>query len=88
MKAADQAVHARSDAAVFTVRLRGRVHRCALSDEALYLLSQQMAPGLDRIDAYLLLKRRVAAAAQAYMDEGASAPPALMEACHLMRRRF
>jgi hypothetical protein len=87
MKTAEQAVRSMSDATVFTIRLRGQVHRCALSDEALYLLSQQMDPRLDRIDAYLLLKRRVADAALACLENGAPSLPPLMEARHLVRRR-
>jgi hypothetical protein len=85
MKAASHDVHAHCNPTVFTVRLRGQVHRCALSDEALYLLSQKMDPRLDRIDAYLLLKRRVAIAAQACLDDGADALPSVMEARHVMR---
>ena len=85
MKTADYASQATSAPTVFTLRLQGRVHRCALSDEALYLLSQKMDPRLDRIDAYLLLKRRVAHAAQACLDDGASALPLVLEARHLLR---
>jgi hypothetical protein len=85
MKAASHDVHVYCDPTVFTVRLRGQVHRCALSDEALYLLSQKMDPRLDRIDAYLLLKRRVAIAAQACLDDGADALPPVMEARHILR---
>ena len=87
MKTAEQAVQSMGGATVFTVRLRGQVHRCALSGEALYLLSQQMDPRLDRIDAYLLLKRRVADAALACLENGALGLPPLMEARHLVRRR-
>jgi len=86
MKTAEQAVQSMGDGTVFTVRLRGKVYRCALSDDALYLLSQQMDPRLDRIDAYLLLKRRVADAALACLDGGAASLPPVMEACHLLQR--
>jgi hypothetical protein len=85
MKTAEHASQAPCSQTVFTLRLQGRIHRCALSDEALYLLSQKMDPRLDRIDAYLLLKRRVACAAQACLDDGASALPAVMEARHVIR---
>jgi hypothetical protein len=85
MKTADHASQATSAPTVFTLRLQGRVHRCALSDEALYLLSQKMDPRLDRIDAYLLLKRRVAHAAQACLDDGAAALPPVLEARHVLR---
>jgi hypothetical protein len=85
MKTADHVSQAPCDPTVFTLRLQGRVHRCAVSDEALYLLSQEMDPRLDRIDAYLQLKRRVAHAAQACLDEGAAALPAVIEARHLIR---
>jgi hypothetical protein len=85
MKTADHATQAPCDQTVFTLRLQGRVHRCALSDEALYLLSQKMDPQLDRIDAYLQLKRRVANAAQACLDDGAATLPALLEARHLIQ---
>jgi hypothetical protein len=85
MKTADHATQAHCDQTVFTLRLQGRVHRCALSDEALYLLSQKMDPRLDRIDAYLQLKRRVANAAQACLDDGAAVLPAVLEARHLIR---
>ena len=85
MKAATHDLHAHCDPTVFTVRLRGQVYRCALSDEALYLLSQKMDPRLDRIDAYLLLKRRVALAAQACFDDGADALPPVLEARHVLR---
>ena len=84
MKAADQAVQSACCPTVFTVRLGGQVHRCALSDEALYVLSQKMDPGLDRVDAYLLLKRRVAQAARACLAEYAVLPP-VMEAQHVIR---
>jgi hypothetical protein len=86
MKTADHALKPFCDPTVFTLRLHGQVHRCAVSDEALYLLSQQMDPRLDRIDAYLLLKRRVADAAQACLDDGTGVLPALMEARHVLRR--
>ncbi len=85
MKPADHALKSACEPTVFTVRLQGRVHRCALSDDALYLLSQKLDPRLDRIDAYLLLKQRVAVAAQACLDDGSDALPSLMEACHVMR---
>ena len=85
MQPADHALKSACDPTVFTVRLRGRVHRCALSDDALYLLSQKMDPRLDRIDAYLLLKQRDATAAQAWLDDGSGALPSLMEACHVLR---
>jgi hypothetical protein len=82
MKTADHEVQSTGCPTVFTVRLHGQVYRCALSDEALYLLSQKMHPGLDRVDASLMLKRRVAHAAQACLDDGAAVPP-LIEARHL-----
>ena len=85
MKAASHDVHAHCNPTVFTVRLRGQVHRCALSDEALYLLSQEMDPRLDRIDAYLLLKRRVARVALACLDDGADGLPPVLEARHVLR---
>jgi hypothetical protein len=85
MKTADHAVQAPCDQTVFSLRLQGRVHRCAVSDEALYLLSQKIDPRLDRIDAYLQLKRRVAQAAQACLDGGAAGLPAVMEARHLIQ---
>lgn len=84
MKTAEQAVRPGRHPTVFTVRLRGQVHRCALSDEALYLLSQKMDPGLDRVDAYLLLKRRVVHAVQACLEDSAAVPP-VMEAWHVIR---
>ena len=68
--------------AVFTVRVDGQVHRCALSQEALYMLSQRMDPRLDRIDAYILLKRRVARAASACLRNDATLP-AVLQACHV-----
>jgi hypothetical protein len=86
MKTADHALKASCDPTVFTLRLHGRVHRCALSDEALYLLSQQIDPRLDRIDAYLLLKRRVADAAEACLEDGAGVLPPVMEARHVLRQ--
>lgn len=82
MKTAEQARPGRHPT-VFTVRLRGQVHRCALSDEALYLLSQKMDPELDRVDAYLLLKSRVVHAVQACLDDSAAVPP-VMEARHVI----
>lgn len=84
MKTAEQAMQQQCTCTVFTLRLGGQVHRCALSDEALYLLSQSMDPRLDRIDAYILLKRRVARAAQACLDDGADALPPLLEARHVL----
>ena len=85
MKIADLALNPPCETTVFTLRLQGRVHRCALSDEALYLLSQEIDPQLDRIDAYLLLKRRVADVAQACLEEGADLLPPLLEARHVLR---
>ena len=85
MNTADLALKPSCDTTVFTVRLQGRVHRCALSDEALYLLSQEIDPQLGRIDAYLLLKRRVADVAQACLEEGAAVLPPLLEARHVLR---
>jgi len=67
---------------VFTVKVDGQVHRCALSQEALYMLSQRMDPRLDRIDAYILLKRRVACAARACLRSDVALPPVL-QACHV-----
>lgn len=67
---------------VFTVKVDGQVYRCALSEEALYMLSQRMDPRLDRIDAYILLKRRVACAASACLRNDAVLPPVL-QACHV-----
>ena len=67
---------------VFTVRVDGQAHRCALSQEALYMLSQRMDPRLDRIDAYIVLKRRVARAASACLRDAATLPPVL-QACHV-----
>ena len=85
MKAEEQNVQGSHDPTIFTLRLRGQVHRCALSEDALYLLSQRMDPRLDRIDAYLLLKRRVVDAAQACLDDGAAMLPTVLEARHVMR---
>jgi len=56
-----------------------------MSDAALYLLSQEMDPQLDRVEAYLLLKQRVALAAQACLDDSEGELPPLMEACHVLR---
>ena len=67
---------------IFTVKVDGQVHRCALSEEALYMLSQRMDPRLDRIDAYIVLKRRVACVASACLRNDAALPPVL-QACHV-----
>lgn len=82
MSIAQHAVRESPACTVFTVRVDGQVHRCALSQEALYMLSQRMDPRLDRIDAYILLKRRVASAASACLREGDALPPVL-QACHV-----
>lgn len=82
MSIAQQIATEASSCTVFTVRLEGRVHRCALSQDALYLLSQGMDPRLDRIDAYIVLKQRVASAAGACLRDGAALPPVL-QACHV-----
>jgi hypothetical protein len=82
MNIAQQAVREPPACTVFTVKVDGQVHRCALSQEALYMLSQRMDPRLDRIDAYILLKRRVAHAASACLRNGAALPPVL-QACHV-----
>ena len=87
MNTADQALQAPCGPTVFTLRLRDGVHRCAVSDEALYLLSQKMDPRLDQVDAYLKLKWLVAHAAQACLDDGAAELPPVMEARHLIRSR-
>ncbi len=84
MKTAEQVVQEACGCTVFTMRLDGQVHRCALSDEALFLLSQKLDPRLDRIDAYIMLKRRVARAAQACLADGALTLPPLLEARHVM----
>ena len=62
---------------VFTIKVDGQVHRCVLSEEALYMLSQRMDPRLDRIDAYIVLRRRVASAASACLRNDAALPPVL-----------
>ena len=84
MKTAEQVLQEACGCTVFTMRLDGQVHRCALSDEALFMLSQKMDPRLDRIDAYIMLKRRVARAAQGCLDDGAGELPPLLEARHVM----
>jgi len=84
MRMDEQLVRHHEAGTVFTVRLGGAVHRCALSEEALYLLSQTLDPRLDRIDAYIVLKRRVARAAQACLEDGAVALPPLLEARHVI----
>jgi hypothetical protein len=83
MRIAEQAMQEHDACTVFTVRLRGEVHRCALSQEALYLLSQTLDPRLDRIDAYIALKRRIARAAQGCVEDGA-ALPLVLEARHVI----
>jgi hypothetical protein len=83
MRIAEQAMQEHDACTVFTIRLRGEVHRCALSQEALYLLSQTLDPRLDRIDAYIALKRRIARAAQACLEDGVALPPVL-EARHVI----
>jgi hypothetical protein len=71
-----------STCTVFTVKVDGQVHRCVLSGEALYMLSQHMDPRLDRIDAYIVLKRRVASAASAFLRND-MALPSVLQACHV-----
>jgi len=82
MKVTQAEVRESSTCTVFTVKVDGQVHRCALSEEALYMLSQRMDPHLDRIDAYIVLKRRVACAASACLRNDAALPP-LLQACHV-----
>jgi hypothetical protein len=82
MKVTQQEVGESTACTIFTVKVGGQVHRCALSPEALYMLSQRMDPRLDRIDAYILLKRRVARAASACLRDAATLPPVL-QACHV-----
>jgi hypothetical protein len=82
MNVAQQEVRESPACTVFTVKVDGQVHRCALSQEALYMLSQRMDPRLDRIDAYIVLKRRVACAASACLRNDAALPPVL-QACHV-----
>nr|WP_217344805.1 hypothetical protein [Noviherbaspirillum sp. L7-7A]MBV0878990.1 hypothetical protein [Noviherbaspirillum sp. L7-7A] len=71
-----------STCTVFTVKVGGQVHRCALSQEALYMLSQRLDPRLDRIDAYIVLKRRVASAASACLRNEMGLP-SVLQACHV-----
>ena len=82
MKVTQQEVSESTACTIFTVKVGGQVHRCALSEEALYMLSQGMDPRLDRIDAYIVLKRRVACAASACLRNDATLPPVL-QACHV-----
>jgi len=84
MRMEEQLTREHEACTVFSVKLRGEVHRCALSDEALYLLSQTLDPRLDRIDAYIVLKRRVAQAALACLEEGVAGLPSLLEARHVI----
>lgn len=77
MKVTKEEVSESTACTVFTVKVGGQVHRCALSQEALYVLSQRIDPRLDRIDAYILLKRRVACAASACLRDAATLPPVL-----------
>jgi hypothetical protein len=83
MQMAEQLWQVPRDCTVFTMRIRGSTHRCAVSQEALYLLSQTLDPRLDRIDAYLALRRRVGQAAKACMEQGAGMLPLVLEARHL-----
>ena len=82
MNATQAEVRESRSCTIFTVRVDGQVYRCALSEEALYMLSQRMDPRLDRIDAYIVLKRRVASAASACLRNDATLPPVL-QACHV-----
>lgn len=72
------------DCAIFTLRIRGRTYRCAVSQEALYLLAQTLDPRLDRVDAYIALKRRVGLVARDCVDRAGRMPP-VIEARHLHR---
>jgi hypothetical protein len=83
MKTAERIWQAPGDCTVFTVRIRGRTHRCAVSHEALYLLSQTLDPRLDRVDACLALRRRVGLAARQCLERGAGLLPPVIEARHL-----
>jgi hypothetical protein len=82
MNVTQQEVRQPAACTVFTVKVDGQVHRCALSEEALYMLSQRMDPRMDRIDAYIVLKRRVASAASAFLRND-MALPSVLQACHV-----
>jgi hypothetical protein len=75
--------HEERDCTVFTLRIHGSTHRCAVSHEALYLLAQTLDPRLDRVDAYIALKRRVGLAARDCLDRSAGMLPPVIEARHL-----
>lgn len=83
MQSAERIWREQGDCTVFMLRIRGRTHRCAVSHEALYLLSQTLDPRLDRIDAYIALKRRVGLAAKDCLERGAGMLPPVIEARHL-----
>jgi hypothetical protein len=83
MKRAEQIWQAPRDCSVFTLRIRGKTHQCAVSQEALYLLAQTLDPRLDRIDAYIALRRRVGQAARACLEREAGMLPLVLEARHL-----
>jgi hypothetical protein len=84
MGTSDRIWHER-DCAMFTLRIRGNTYRCAVSQEALYLLAQTLDPRLDRVDAYIALKRRIGLAARDCLDPAGRMPP-VIEARHLHRR--
>jgi hypothetical protein len=71
------------DCTVFTMRIQGKVQRCAVSHEALYLLASGLDPGLDRIDAYIAIRRRVGLAARAWLESGDGMLPLVLETRHL-----
>jgi hypothetical protein len=83
MQTAERIWQAPGDCTVFTVRISGKTHRCAVSHEALYLLSQTLDPRLDRVDAYIALRRRVGLAARQCLERGAGMLPLVIEARHL-----
>ena len=83
MHTSERIWHEDRDCTVFMLRIRGSTHRCAVSHEALYLLAQTLDPRLDRVDAYIALKRRVGLVARDCLERGAGMLPPVLEARHL-----
>lgn len=69
---------------VFTVNIQDRVYRCPVSSEALYMLCRDQDPSINQLDAYLLLKNKVAHTVERMVQEKEGQVPRLLEPGHFM----
>ena len=71
---------------VFTVNIKDQVYRCPVSSEALYMLCRGQDTSVSQVDAYLLLKKKVAHTVERMVHEKEGEVPRLLEPGHFMAR--